>query len=395
MDQFKQNLKLYILFGICYEASTSLYMPFMAKFLDRLGGTAFDITILNVLRGLIIVLCTLPFVYYIHRKNDKKKSIINLLLFQVLALFAISLSNIYRTVYSPYVFLVLVAILYFPISGYAPSFQDFTAEVFPIKRADVIAKKNMYTIIFTTLATVLTGVVFKFFSAYISEVTVYQVVFLLSGFLTFFSIIIFKKFDYVSDYMRCDVPMSNSLFYVMKDKVYRNFIISFTIFSFGWTMGWPLFSIYTIKNLGADELWVSLLSVASTFAMFIGHIIWPKVIARIGEGKVAFISTFGMSITPIFYAISSSLYTLLFVSLIIGFSTAGTVTVLFAELLRVSPRENRFLYTAYYNIFINLMLSISPFIGQYIASTYGIVVALYVTAFFRLLGSFAFFLRRN
>ncbi len=395
MKNFKQNLKLYIIFGVFYETAVILYNPFMAKFLDRLGGTAFDITLLNVVKGLVMALFTLPLVYYINKRNAKKKSIIKILSLKAVILLIISFINIFRFDASPHVFLFTVGLLFLPVSAYNPSFQDFTADTFPEKRADVIARRNMFTIMFTTITTVLVGLSFKHFSSVLDQITLYQLLYLISAILIICSIVIFNKFDYNVDITPAGVSIKNSFSYVISNKKYKKFLVSFTIFSFGWTMGWPLFSIYSIKVLGADELWVSLISVAGTLAMFFGHMIWPKIIAKIGESRVSFIATLGMSLTPILYSISTSLYTLVFISLITGFFTSGTITVLFAELLSVSPSENRFLFTAYYNICSNLTLAISPFIGQYIVSVHGIYMALYVTALFRLLGATSFFFRRK
>ncbi len=395
MKDFKQNLKLYIWFSVFYETACSLYIPFMAKLLDRFGGSDFDITLLNVIKGLVMVVSTLPIVYYINKKGNIKKSVKLLLYCRAFSVFLVALFISFKFSNSSKIFLILVALISFTVSAFDSIFQTFTADVFPLRRASVISKKSMFTIVSMSIFTLLVGLIFKFYSNVFDELTIYQACYVVAFIFILISIYIFSKFDYNKIHKVTSVSIKNSFKHVLKNKPYRKFIVSSTIFYFGWTMGWPLFSIYTIKNLGADEMWISVISVISTVSMFFSLIVWPKIIDKIGEGRVAFIATLGMSLTPILYAISSNLYILAVVSFVTGIFTSATTTVLIADLLRVSPEEDRFLYTAYYNISLNLMLAISPFIGQYISDCYGIIVALYVTAIFRLIGSISFFLRRK
>ncbi len=394
MGNFKKNLKLYIIFSIFYETSGALYNPFVNKFVTRLGGTAFDITMLNVIKGGVMAIATLPLVYYVNKKNNRKASILKLLTLMSLALIAIAFVSMIDAPYVHHLFLLATAVFFIPISAFSSTFQDFTANKFPIRRADVIARKNMFTIIFMTIATFLMGMVFNKLSNSVDSLKIYQGAYFLSALFILVSVFIFNKFKCNEKQEVTTVRIMDSLSYVLKHKEYKRFLISSTLFYFGWTMGWPLFSIYTIDNLKASEMWLSLISVTSTVSVFFGHMLWPKVINKIGESRVSFIATFGMSITPLLYAVSSNLKMLVGVSFITGIFTSATMTVLLADLLSVSPEENRFLYTAYYYIFSNVMLFVSPLIGQEIMTLSNIFVALIVTAIFRFIGSYAFYLRR-
>jgi MFS family permease len=160
-------------------------------------------------------------------------------------------------------------------------------------------------------------------------------------------------------------------------------------------MGWPLFSIYMIKTLGADELWISIISVGSAIVMFFSYRFWPSKIESMGNEKVATICTFGMAITPLLYVFSKTLPVLAVVSTLSGFFTAGTITVLFSDMLEVIPGKNRSIYVGYYNIMTNLTLIIAPFVGHFINQSKGIIVALIVTSIFRFIGGIAFYVRER
>ena len=64
-------------------------------------------------------------------------------------------------------------------------------------------------------------------------------------------------------------------------------------------------------------------------------------------------------------------------------------------MLEVTPSENRMIYVGYYNTLTNITMAISPIVGLYFLSNYSIIVALVVTAVFRLIGGVAFYIRER
>jgi MFS family permease len=160
-------------------------------------------------------------------------------------------------------------------------------------------------------------------------------------------------------------------------------------------MGWPLYSIYTIRTLGADEFWLSIISVGSAVVMLFSLRIWPRLIEQYGNEKIAYICTFGMALTPILYVISKSLLVLAIFSSLSRVFTSGTITVLFSDMLEVVPEKNRIIYVGYYNILTNITLAISPLIGHFFYERKGIIYALIITSIFRFLGGIAFMIRER
>jgi MFS family permease len=167
-------------------------------------------------------------------------------------------------------------------------------------------------------------------------------------------------------------------------------MISSLVFYFGWQMGWPLFNIYTINNLKADEFWLSIIAVSSSIASIAAYKLWAKFARKKGNTYALFIATIGMSLTPLMYAVSKNLLTLVLFNIIIGVSTAGTVQILFNLLLEVTPNKDRTVYIAIYNTLINLSAAISPLIGVAIKDKSNIFIALITVSFLRFLGSIAF-----
>jgi MFS family permease len=102
-----------------------------------------------------------------------------------------------------------------------------------------------------------------------------------------------------------------------------------------------------------------------------------------------------MALTPLLYAVSKSLPVLAIFSMSTGLFTAGTITVLFSDMLDVIPDQNRVIYVGYYNVFTNITLVISPLVGHLFYEARGIVLALIVTTVFRLVGGLAFMIRER
>ena len=180
-----------------------------------------------------------------------------------------------------------------------------------------------------------------------------------------------------------------------KNKNYMSFMVCSLIYHFGWQMGWPLFATYQINYLGATEGWIAILSVISSIVMFFGYKFWNKIIDKKGNPPIMAITTLGMSLTPLLFAISPNLYVLSIATIITGAFTSGTVTVLLNSLLEVSPEKNRILFIGLHVTLTSITLSISPIVGNVIHNHFNIYAALCVSALFRFLGSMAFFIRNK
>lgn len=396
VDKFKYNLRVFITFGILFEIMNVLYNPFAMKFLERVGGTEFHISMLNSAKGIVMIFTALPAAFLINRTTDRQKLTARLVLWIAIVILSLSFIPLFPSDSQAITFIVLSSVLMIPIAIYNISYQNITGEVFPLRRARVIAKRSIYTVIFTTIITMASGLVFRFLAHdsndYITIYRVFYTVAFVFGVLAYYA---FKKLYYVNEGTSDLIQFKGSFKKVFKNKRYTKFVVSSTIFHFGWQMGWPLFSIYTIKTLGADELWLAIISVGSTLVMLLGYRYWPILIEKFGNEKISVVCTFGMALTPILYVISSSLPVLAVFSTLSGIFTAGTITVLFSDMLEVIPEKNRAVYVGYYNTMTNITLAISPIVGHYFYASKGIVVALIVTTIFRTIGGIAFHIREK
>jgi MFS family permease len=101
----------------------------------------------------------------------------------------------------------------------------------------------------------------------------------------------------------------------------------------------------------------------------------------------------GISSTPFFYSISSSLYHLILANALVGMAVAGINLTLFNSLLDAVPEQSRTIYIAAYTMLINISAVIAPMVGIAILDKWNIIAALLVAGAVRLLGTCTFFLR--
>lgn len=397
MKSQSKNIRNFIWYGIYYEIATALYKPFSAKFVERLGGSEWHISLLSSLPGLMMLLAVVSGTLFIRNiRNQKKVTMVQIaagrlviLLFAAVPFLPIGIR--------PMVFVMLFALMSYPLGIYQVSYQSYLGDAIrPAERAVAIGLRNKYAILATMITTLLTGLALsRLPSTDGGRLALYQLFFVLAFIIGMIELISFGRLDNAMSEIKEKEKLLPALKNIFKDRTFTPFLWASLAFHFGWQMGWPLFSIYQIKVLGATETWLSVLAVVSGLSMSYFQKFWIGQIERNGSAKVNAFATLGMALTPILFLMSKTLYVLTFVSAITGFFTSGTITVLMHSLLEVVPERRRTLYMGVYNTFINLSLAVSPLIGHAFLANFGMGIALMITAFFRLIGSYAFHLRRK
>lgn len=390
-----QNMYFYVLNGILYTLVTNLYKPFAQKFIYRLGGAETHVSLFNSLPGLVALLAIIPGVLYMSKAVSKKKILSNTFFLSRFITLLYAFVPFVPIEYQPITFVIITAMMSFPESISTTALQSFTADVFgEDKRARAITQKNKYTTFASLISLIMLAQILKVFGTTNEKaIVVYQVFFVLAFIVGLFEIFTFNKMKETSIGEQGTINLKESLKEVFSNKAFLGFLACSLTFHFGWQMGWPLFSIYQIDNLRADETWITILGVTSSIVMFFSFNFWSKLIQKKGNSSAATFATFGMAATPVLYVLSKNLYVLTISGLIMGFFTAGTVTVILNFLLEVSPQKNRIMYVAVHATLTNVTLFIGPLISDAILKASDIYMALLVTAFFRFLGSFAFLLR--
>lgn len=390
------NLRYFIIYGMIYEISLRLYNPYQVKFLERIGGDEFHISLFNSMPGLIMVFTVLPVLLWLRHLDAKKMTSWATLLQRVFVL-SYALVPFVPLEIQPWVFIGITALLSIPMALYTNSFQSLTGDLFtPENRAQAIGAKSKFSVPVIMAIVFITGQILTRLPSNENErIILYQIFFVVAFMMTFAELGILKKLKPINVSHQKPAPVKHVFREIFSNKPYLIFAGCSLLFHFGWQMGWPLFSIYTIKTLGADEGWLSIINLASMTTMFIGHHYWHRLIDRFGNPTIIAVCTVGMSITPLLYIASGDLYALTVMAAFTGIFTSGTITVLLSSALEVIPLENRMIYMGVYTTFTNITLAIAPIIGHYFLSSRSIQMALLMTTLFRLIGGIAFIIRNR
>ena len=396
-DVNTQNMYYFLMNGILFTLVVNLYKPFAQKLLYRLGGVETHVSLYNSLPGLIALFGIIPGVIYMCKTISKKKTLSGIFLISRFFILLYAFVPFLPGPLQPISFVLITALMNFPEAVSATALQSFTADVFGEReRARAITSKNKFTTFANFLSLILLSQILKLFGTTNEKaIIIYQWFFVIAFIIGLVEIFTFRRLKETIQNPQACVNLKQSLKEVFGNKPYLEFLACSLTFHLGWQMGWPLFGIYQIEYLKADETWLTILSVTSSIVMFFSFGFWSRRIEKKGNNYAAAYATLGMAATPVLYVLSNNLIVLTLAGLIMGFFTAGTTTVLLNFLLEVSPEKNRIMYVAVHATLTNVTLFIGPLIGNVVLKSSNIYIALLVTALMRFIGSVTFMRKRS
>lgn len=392
------NIKYYAINGILFTMVAVLSKSYAIKFLDRLGGTELHFSLFNALPGFVAIFTTIPGILLIQKGKSKRKILGTFFYISRLMPLLLAAVPFLPKDIQPLVFVLIFGLMNFPESISATSLQDYTGDIFsPHQRADALSARNQFSQISQITVSILMGFILSLSSVNRTIILMYQIFIVLSVLIGLKEINYMYKMEPLvkeEEHKVKVVPkLKESLKAVFSHKEYVSFLACSLLFHFGWQMGWPLFNVYQIKYLGADEMWLTIIHVLSSLFMVLSFTQWRKIIKKFDYKLAIALATFGMAMTPILYMLSKNLLMLTFMQPVTGFFTAGTIVVVLGSLLAASPDEYRTMSVAVHATLTSVTLAVAPLVGTYIQDVYSIQGALLVSSSLRLLGSIVFLMR--
>lgn len=392
------NMKFYALNGILFTMVTVLSRGYAIKFLDRLGGGDLHYSLYNALPGFIAIFTTIPGILLIQRGKSKKNTLGFFFYLSRALPLLLALVPFLDEKWRPMVFVLIYGFMNFPESISATSLQDYTADVFSHReRADAISIRNQLSQIAQISISILVGFILSLSNDNAVVIYIYQ------GFIVISFLLGLKEISYMKKLKTIDTPskdnekvhvnLKTSLSGVFKQKEFTLFLICSLVFHFGWQMGWPLFNVYQIKFLGANEMWLTIINAFSSLAMVLSFTYWKKFIKKHDYKLAVTFAAFGMGLTPILYRFSPNLTIITIIQPITGFFTAGITVAILGSLLASTIEEHRTMSVAIHATLTSITLAIAPLVGTFVQGMLGIENALMFSAGLRILGS-GFFLYR-
>ena len=395
----KYNTRINIICGICATVSLNLVNPYFAKFAERLGATDYQIGLLTSLPHFVSIFAFIPGAILIESSNNKKQVTGTIMLIHKFFYLLLAAVPFFYNLNRANLFVILVGLMNLPGSIGTMGYQSSIGDVFPPRdRGLAMGLRNRYATIFSMIVTFVSGMLLTKIPKNNDEtIFLYQIFFVIAFVVSLGEVIAYFKFKGMkkdrNNHHKYIDSLKETLKQIPKEKDFIIFTLCSLFFHIGWMGAQPLFNIYSIKVLKANEIHLSAFSIASSISSVIAYTKWAKFADKKGNSFALSIAIFGMGITPILYALSSTIKQLVLFNIIIGISVAGTTLILFNQLLEVTPKKNRTIYIAIYNTFIAVISAIAPMMGISLKEATNIKISLVIIGLLRITASIFFFLK--
>ncbi|MCL2699246.1 MAG: MFS transporter [Defluviitaleaceae bacterium] len=390
LNRLNPNITVFITYGLLFDVFFNMYRPFATKFLERMGGTAFHIALFNALPGLGAALVILPGAIILSRRKSAQKLTSIFFLISRLFILLIAFVPTFPIELQPLLFILFISLMNLPEAVAQTSLQSFLGVVFDGRvRSTAITLRNKFGNIAVPAITLATGLIIGLLPRSDAERILYYQSFYVAAFIiSLFEISRFLKLKELPlKKMASPLPTPveeepkskpgfKTALQITKEPKFKLFLITTMVFQFTWQAGWPIVTIYQIKTLGANELWLAAFAVIAGITSFLCAGRWNKLIYKRSNGLALIIAAFFMAVNMFLFAAAPSLPVLLIVSVFTGISTIGLNITLLNGMLEATPSENRIIAIAVYNTFANISLFLSPFFANAILELTGITNAL-------------------
>ncbi len=162
------------------------------------------------------------------------------------------------------------------------------------------------------------------------------------------------------------------------------------VFFTGTMLSIPLFPLYYVRQVQANDAWIGLISTAQTAVLLIGYFLWTRETRLRGSRFVLLWTTLGLSIYPALVASTQRVEIIFLIAGLAGIFQAGIDLVFFDELMKTVPDEHSAIFVSIAQSLQYLSAVIAPMLGTFLASFIGLGGALLVSAGIRFLGFLLF-----
>ncbi len=388
------NVLNFIIYGLLYDSMLNVYKPFSIKFLQRIGGNEFHISLNNSLPGLFAVLALIPGSYIMNKIVNKKRATVILFSISRSIILLLAFVPFLPTAIQPIAFILLISLMNFPESIAQSSLQNTLGTVFRgNERASALSIRTKFGNIFVLIVTILTAAIITFVPKNEEQViTTYQLFFITAFIIGVFEVITFNRFKLTAPpKVDANLKFFSSFKLVFSDKKFVTFLLCSMFFHFGWYMGWPLNGIIQVKILDANEMWLALMMVCNVVVIILTSNFWGKFIQKRGNALAILLLAGGMGLNALMCALAPTLPLYTLTNVFVGFINGGLGTALLFGLLTATPDHSRVVYIGIYNTLLNLCLGVSPFVAHYLLTKIGITNAMFISATLRVLGGILLF----
>ncbi len=424
----QRNKQLNTLNGVLNSVSTNLVAPFLVLFAVRIGATSFQTAMLSSGPAVAGLLVLIPGARWVDRHRDKRKITAALLAANRLFYPLMILVPFVVPAAQAALFVLLVTAMNAPGAIANAAWQGSMARIFSVdERAEAFAARNRAMNLVGTATTFVAGALLDV----IGSAWGYQLMFFGAFVVAVAEVKVFLEMrppllepgvaPVPEESITPETPMAVDsvhvpptteaapllpLVFKLKRKLreiasnttFVRYTLASIVFYFGWQTPWTLFSLYQVKELGAGNLVMGLLSLLNTGGNLFGYKFWVAQIEKKGNLHVQWRSALTLVAVPFLYSLTGflprisllgvdlSLWLIGGLNIFVGASLSGLILSLFNALLEATPDKNRTSYIAYYNTSITVTAIVAPLWGVGLYELWGYQAAFLICGAQRILG---------
>lgn len=377
--------------GVFGAMLISLANPLFSMYAKRMGAGDFQIGLISSMPALAAILALIPGALFLERQKDKKRSLRFLILILGI-IYPIAAISPYLGKFQTTFFIITIFLMNFPSSIFSIEWQSFFSDVLDSNERNIVYSKRSAVATFFGVATALAaGLILTYVPGNdLQRILIYQIFFVLSFGLAMCQRFYLGRIDnYLihahADRQKALVLCKNCLLNMVKDKEFRSFTILSFLFHVSWQFAWPLFFLYQVNVLHANESWLSYIAVTFGISSVATYPLWGKIIQKKGAKSIIVIGTFGLAMNALTLSFIKTLPVLLVVNILTGLTFGAFMLGLFENLMTVLPKGNKTLSIAIYTTFLNVSGLVAPLAGVAIYKMTSLSFALILAGLLRLL----------
>ena len=173
---------------------------------------------------------------------------------------------------------------------------------------------------------------------------------------------------------------------------YRRIILNTLCYNLGAWMVGPLYIIYFVRQLNADDSWVGLHSMLAHIGVVAGYAAWRWVIRRVGEDRSLLLALPLVCGYPFLVALVPALTPILLAGFLVNVLNPGyglSHSIIFLDAL---PQRQKHSATALYSMIMNIGAFVCPLIGISVSGVLGIPQTLIIGGVLQVAGASLFYL---
>jgi MFS family permease len=382
----RHNVRLNTANQVLQVVGVNMVNPFLGILALKLGASSVEVGLLAALPAAAAAAVALPAAAWLGRVRERQRVTAGLFLAARAFYLVLASIPLWAGPAAPLAVAAAAGLMSLPGSAAMVAWQSFVARVFPFgRRGAAFATSNRWMAVATTTTVLASGAVID----RLGSPRGYEVAFTLAFAVGLFEVAAFRRLipprrERVPEAAR--VPLAA----VWRHTPLRRFLLFSLLWYLAWQMPWPLFTQYQVSVLGADNLWLGILSVTNNLAVAAAYAWWARRADRHGNLASLGLACIGLASAPLSYALAHRLWQLAVLNAVTGLAAAGVTLLLFNSLLEVVPAGTRTTALALYNGCVNAMAAVAPMLGVALLARVGYAPSFLAATVLRLLAGLAF-----